>query len=75
MDAGSDLQAKLPECVAGRFRAADGTRRPVEGCEESVAGGVHLAAAEAVELAAHGRVVGAEEVAPPAVAELSGPLG
>src|SRR5438477_4237938 len=57
VDTGADLDAQLPDSLAGRERTADGARRPVEGGEEAVARRVHLAAAEAVELAPDRAVV------------------
>src|SRR5262249_35623017 len=64
VDPRSNLHAELPKRVAGRDRTAHGPSGAVEGREKAVAGAVHLAAAEALELAPHGRVVGAEQVAP-----------
>ena len=54
-----------------RARTVDRPRRPVEGGEEAVAGGVQLLAPEPRELAAHSRVVALEQLAPGLVAELA----
>jgi hypothetical protein len=47
----------------------DGTGRPIERREEPVAGRVELAAAEAAELAADGRVMPLEQRTPARVAQ------
>src|SRR5262249_4333298 len=74
VDAGADLHAELPDRLAGRDRAADGARRTVEAREEAVASGVDLPAAKALELAPHGGVVSAQELAPAAIAKRDGAL-
>ena len=58
------LQAERLESVDDRLAAPDRARRPVEGGEEAVAGGVALLPAEPAELAPHERVVTREQVAP-----------
>jgi hypothetical protein len=63
-------QPERLEPVDDRLRAAHRPRRrAVEGDEERGAARLHLAPAEAVELAAYDRVVGNQQVAPPGVAE------
>src|SRR3954452_2789328 len=64
------------QTVDDRLRAAHRPRRrAVERDEERVADRLHLAPAEAVELAADDRVVGDEQVAPAGVAEAGGVPG
>src|SRR5262249_12632109 len=66
--------AELPDRTADREGATDGARRTVEGGKEAVPGGIDLAAAEPLELAADRGVVCAEELAPAVIAEFHGPL-
>jgi hypothetical protein len=68
----ADVEAKPAQLLSDHARAPDRPRRPVEGGQEAVAGRVHLAALEALELPADGSVVRGEQVAPTAVAELDG---
>ena len=64
--------------VERRHGLADGAAttysppRPVEGGEEPVAGGIHLASAESVQLAADNDIVLVEHLAPAPVPELGG---
>src|SRR2546430_1779983 len=60
----SDLEAGLTESIADRDGAAHGAGRPVEGGEESVAGRGDLLPSEMRELAADGRVMLFQYVAP-----------
>src|SRR2546423_14547095 len=71
---GAELEPEAAHAVADRPRGADRARRPVEGGEEAVAGGVDLAAAEAHELCADGGLVRPSELAAAPVAALGGPL-
>jgi len=57
VQAGADLDAERARRRLDRERAADGARRPVEGGEEPVAQRFDLVAAEALQLAADGRMV------------------
>src|SRR5262249_61367824 len=74
MDAGSYLHTELSGCFSGRDCATDSAGGPVEDRKETIASGIDLAAAEAVELAPNRRVVGGEQLAPAAVPERGGPL-
>src|ERR1700686_11157 len=69
VNAGSDLEAGLAEAIADGDGASYGSGRPVEGGEESVAGGADLLPAEMFELATHRRVMLFEEVAPGFIAQ------
>ena len=60
---------ELAQRLDDRTRATDRACRSVEGCEETVAGGVELPPSEAEELAAHDGVVTLEQLAPAAVTE------
>src|SRR6202035_2358862 len=75
VDAGPDLQAESRHRVDDGTRTTDRARRTVECRQEPVACGVDLTTAEADELAPHGRMVGLEQLAPAAVAELARLLG
>src|SRR5205085_6553659 len=66
----AQLEPEAPHAVADRAGGADRPRRPVEGGEEAVAGGVDLPSAVARELAADGNLVRLEQLAPAAIAEL-----
>jgi hypothetical protein len=50
-------------------------RRNVEGGEKAIAGGLHLASAEAGEIAPHDGVVSFEQMSPPSVPERCRYLG
>jgi hypothetical protein len=54
------LNAEASQHLADGTRAFDGTPRPVEGGKEPVPGGVHLAAPEPLQLAAHRPIVRVE---------------
>src|SRR5262245_35579205 len=69
VQAGAHLQSELRHGLDNRARTPDGPRRSVEGSEESVAGGIHLAAAEPHKLGADELVVALQELTPSAVAE------
>ena len=75
VQADPDLETEIGRRVSDRSRAADRARRPVEGGEEPVAGRLHFATAERLELVADGGVVIVEELLPTAVAERCRPLG
>ena len=75
VETGPDLEPERPHGAPDRGRAADRTRRPVEGREEAVAGHVHLVPAEARELMPDAGVMRVEELAPAPVAELGGVRG
>src|SRR3954464_12420432 len=69
VQADPDLQPHRPNGLDDGLRTAHRLRRrAVEGDEEGVADGLDLAPAEAVDLAAHGGLVSAEQVAPARVA-------
>jgi hypothetical protein len=61
---GTQVEAELADVGDDRLRAADRTRRPVEGCEEAVACGVELPPTEAGELTADCCVMTREKIAP-----------
>ena len=69
------IDAEGPHALADRLGTADGPGGTVEGGEEAVAGGVHLATPKARDLAARERVVALQQFAPLPVAEGGGPLG
>ena len=77
VQADADLEARAARTASTMAsRAAHRVRRrAVEGDEEGVADRLDLAPAEAVELAAHGGLVGAEQVAPARVAQARGVAG
>ena len=60
---------------ANRDGATDRARRAVEGCEERVASGVHLTAAEPLELASYELALILEQLAPALIAKLARTLG
>ncbi len=68
VDSAPNLQPQLPHRLADRPRAADRARRTLEGGEETIAGGVHLAAAEALDLPPHAGVMPLEQSMPAAIA-------
>ena len=68
-------EAEWPDGRADRPGGTDGAGGAVERGEEPVAGRVPLLAAEARELPAGESVVLREQISPPAVAKLGGPLG
>jgi hypothetical protein len=72
MHPGPHFDAQGPRCVSDRASATHGSGGTVERGEQSVAGGVDLLAAKAVELAANERMVRLEQVAPSSVTELDG---
>ena len=75
VDAGADRDAGAARALGDAERAADRPRRPVEGGEEAVAHRLDLVAAVGGELGADERVVGVEQLAPRAVADLGRALG
>ncbi len=66
--AGADLEAFAHGAPPDRARAAEGAGRCVEHREDAVAGRADLAAAKALELHAHGRVVHLQALVPGRVA-------
>src|SRR5256885_5072605 len=72
VEAGADLEAERAHALADRARGPHRARRAIEGREEAVASRVDLAPAELRQVLAHQRVVGVEQVAPLAVAQLGG---
>src|SRR5204863_2275452 len=74
VQAGPDLDAEVGYGIADRTCATDGPRRAVEGGEEAVPSRVDLQAAEPLEEPPDVRVMVLQQVTPPAVAELSGPV-
>src|SRR3989441_2616889 len=72
---GADLEAERPAGLADGIGAADGARWTVEGCQQAVAGGLDLAAAEAVDLRPGGPMERVHERAPAGVAERRRPRG
>ena len=71
----SDLDPVALEVPLDRERALDGIRRLLEGGEEPVAGGVDLAAVEALEPGADDPMVRLDHLVPSAIAELGRQLG
>jgi hypothetical protein len=71
VDSRPDFEADPAQVLADGHRALDGTSCAVEGDEEAVASGVHLAATEAADLFADDRVVFGQHLAPAVVAEPS----
>jgi hypothetical protein len=61
--------------LADRTSASYRPGRPIEGREQTVAGGANLAAAERGQFSSHHRIVVVEQFAPSRVAELGGALG
>ena len=74
MNACADRQTESLDGVLDSSCAADGARRPVEGREEAVTGGIDLVAAEPFELPADSRVMALEKLAPTPVPHRGGPL-
>src|SRR6185437_1806680 len=66
----SDADAERLDGRCDRLGAVNSARRPVEASEESVAGGVHLDAAESGQLPPDRAVVLFEELAPAPIAQL-----
>src|SRR2546423_13682646 len=73
VEPGAELEPEAAHAVPDRAGGADRSRRPVEGGEEAVPGGVDLAAAVADELAADGGLVRLGQLAPAPAAGLRGP--
>jgi hypothetical protein len=71
----ADVDAEVANVVAHRESATDRARGPIESSQEAVSGGVHLAAAKALELPPHQLVVSSDEVVPVVIAEPRGSLG
>jgi hypothetical protein len=69
VNGGADLQPLILGAVANRGAATDGARRAVEECEEAIASGGDLQAAEAVELAAHAVAVACKYLLPRSIAQ------
>jgi len=69
---GPDLDADVAHRLPDRAGTPDGPGGPVEGGEEAVPGGVHLAAAESLQQLPSAGVMLLEQVPPTAVTELSG---
>src|SRR6266542_5830674 len=74
MQAGADLDPKIAHCGTNGLRTADRSGWAVESGQQSVAGGHHLAAAEAFELLAGDRVVTLKQFLPGMIAERIGLL-
>src|SRR5262249_9683115 len=72
--AGSDLETERVQSVDYGQRAAHGAGGTIEGGQETVACGVHFAAAVAFQLSAHDRLVRVEEHVPAWCACFGGPL-
>src|SRR5262249_48166693 len=72
VQSGTHINAERLDAVANRAGALDRTGRTVEGREEPVPKGLHLPAAEALELAPCDPVVARSELAPPPVTEIRG---
>ena len=70
VDPDPDVETDRPDGVDDRCRAADGSRRPVEGHEEAVPRGVDLPPAEPLELAPDHGIEAREQVGPAPVAQL-----
>src|SRR2546423_11251893 len=66
VDAAADVEPELTGGIADRTGTLEGPGGSVEGGEEAVAGRLDLAASEAYELAADGRVVTVEQITPAA---------
>src|SRR2546423_14438429 len=71
VDAAADVEPERTGGIAGRTGTLEGRGGSVEGGAEAVAGRLDLAASEACELAADGRVVTVEQITPAAVAEFA----
>ena len=69
VNGGADLQPLMLGAVANRGAATDGARRAVEECQEAIARGRDLQAAEAVELAAHAVAVACKYLLPRSIAQ------
>src|SRR5687767_8650653 len=63
VQARAQLEPELTDVGDDRLRAANRSRRPVEGREETVSRGVELCPAEARELTPHGGVMPRKEIA------------
>src|SRR3989442_2780118 len=72
---GADFDTEAPHGITDALGATYGPGRPVECCEEAVAGTVDLTPTVAIDLLADDWVVTPEEIAPGAVAERDGPFG
>jgi hypothetical protein len=75
MQAGTDLQADLPDRIADSARAANGACRPVEGRKEAVASGVDLGSGVTFQELANPGVVTVEKLAPTLVSDCLKLLG
>ena len=69
------LLARAPDLTADNLRAADRTRRPVEGAEKPVARGIDFAASVTLEVTPYRGVKALEQIAPSTIANLGDLLG
>src|SRR5206468_10375423 len=72
---GAHVEAERPADLTDGVGAADGARRTVEGRQQAVAGGLGLAAAEAVDLRPGGPIERVQERPPAGVTERRRPGG
>jgi hypothetical protein len=75
METGSDLQPNGFNAVSDSARASDRPRRTIEDGQETVACRVDLLPSEVMKLGAYDLVMGAQQLAPPAVTLPLGTLG
>jgi hypothetical protein len=75
VQAGADLEPEQAHRLDDRAGAPHGRPGRVERREEAVAGRIHLATAEPLELRTHERVVAGQQPRPAAVSQLHGALG
>jgi hypothetical protein len=75
VNGGPDLDSQPADVVGNGARAVDRGRRLIEGGEESVAGGIHLASTETIEISPDDCVMCFQEVPPAPVSDLGGTRG
>src|SRR6266851_6494688 len=75
METAADLQAERTQSFSHRAGASYRPIRPIESCEQAVAGGVHFATAECGQFFPQHHVVVAEQFAPSRVTQLGSAFG
>jgi hypothetical protein len=75
VDAGSDLQAERPDRLLDRLRAADRSRRAIEGGQHAITGRLDLSATVPVQLTSNDSVVTVQKLRPMLVSQARSDLG
>ena len=75
MKSRTNLQAQRTHLLAHGPRATYGARRAIEGGKQPITGGIHLVATEGTQFSPQHRVVVAEKLAPPRIAQFGRAFG